>query len=262
MSSEMCQAGTSAWSSSSNCFPSPSTWPTTGPTPVAVSDLRETLALSQADGAFEQFAHTMDVRGTGDALAALGQDASVQQSKYHPATLGVFVWRLGAYPLDDIFAHPVSGLAHKGCFTFDAAGRSVPLFNRPQAVDGILDRAEALNLTIPLTRALLAFDLGTYVAQDSSEVTMQTPYATTVTPNEAPKAANSTYYGPDRSFSISYRTGQGTTFRTVRPEDLVVADLADWQVPPGEQTETTGGSKVVAVDPELGRMRFLGSQHA
>ena len=116
-------------------------------------DLRDTLALSQADGAFERFAHMLDVRGNGDAPAAFWPDANLQQSKYHPDTLGIFIWRLGAYPLDDVFARPISGSTHKGCYTFDASGRSVRLFNRPQAVDGILDRSEAPNMAIPLTKA-------------------------------------------------------------------------------------------------------------
>ncbi len=198
-------------------------------------DLRESLALSQAGGAFERFAHTLDVRGNEAELVLSDSDRGAQQSKYHPANLGIFVWRLRAYPLDDTFARPVAGSAHAGCFTFDAGGRSVRLFNRPQPVDSILDRAQAPNLTIPLTRALLASDLRA----------------------AADEAGNGAYYGPDRSFMISYRTGPGDPFQPVQPEGLLVADLSSWRLPPGQPSDASGGPKIVAVDPELGRMRFL-----
>ncbi len=201
-------------------------------------DLRASLALSSAGGAFERFAHTLDVRGSAAESGLAGSDREVQQAKYHPANLGIFIWRLRAYPLDDTFARPVTGSTHAGCFTFDAAGRSVRLFSRPQPVDGVLDRAQAPNLTIPLTRALLASDLRTTTDE----------------------AGNSTYYGPDHSFMITYRTGPGNPFQPVRPEELLVADLSNWRVPPGQPSDASGGPQIVAVDPELGRMKFLGPQ--
>jgi phage tail-like protein len=220
-------------------------------------DLRDSLAVAQAGGAFERFAHTVDVRGDG-APASSWPKNGVEQPKYHPATLGIFIWRLSAYPLDDTFARPVSGSAPEGCFTFDAAGRSVPLFNRPQAVDGILDRAETTSIAIPLTRALLALDLDSYAAQDNGAVAPAQPRGAQ-DPNELPQAANTTYYGPDRSFFISYRTNEFPDFQAVRPAQIVMADLTGWKVAQDKPANTAAGSMEVAVDPELGRMRFLGS---
>jgi hypothetical protein len=117
-------------------------------------------------------------------------------------------------------------------------------------VDGILDRAQAANIAMPLTRALLAFDLGSYAAQDNDAAPA---------PNELPQAANTTYFGPDRSFFISYRTNESPDFQAVRPEQVVVADLTDWKVARGKPANAAAGSIEIAVDPELGRMRFLGS---
>lgn len=215
-------------------------------------DLRDSPALAQAGGAFERFARSVDVRGDS-APASSWPNHGAEQPKYHPAMLGIFIWRLSAYPLDDTFARPASGAAPEGCFTFDVAGRSVPLFNRPQAVDGILDRAQVANIAMPLTRALLACDLDSYGAQDNEGA------AAAPAPNELPRAANTTYYGPDRSFFISYRTSELPDFQAVRPEQMVVADLADWMVAQGKPAHAAAGSPEVAVDPELGRMRFLGS---
>lgn len=223
------------------------------------ADLREALALAQASGAFERFAHTVDVRSAGGDPTSPGSDRSRSPAKYHPLNLGIFVWRLAAYPLDDVFARPMAGSARQGCFTFDPAGRSLPLFNRPQPVDAILDRAEAHNLAIPLTRDLLRSDLERHTAAKRGERDARPLPCPAGATNRSAAEENSTYYGPDRSFSISWRAGPGKPFQTAGPEDIVVADLTGWQQPPGTHHDATASSTVV-VDPQLGRMRFLGAQ--
>lgn len=225
------------------------------PSAGRTAEFRDALALSQVGGAFEHFAHTVDVRRPCSGPSSCNEHG-LQPAKYHPSNLSIFVWRLAAYPLDDVFARPVSGPARQGCFTFDPAGRSLPLFNRPQPVNAILDRVKPQNLAIPLTRELLRSDLASNVAAHIDTRSLPCP-AHALEGSAADE--NSTYYGPDRSFSISWCTAPGKPFQTVGPDNIVVADLSDWQPPPGMNEDATASSMVV-VDPQLGRMRFLGAQ--
>ncbi len=222
-------------------------------------DLRDGLGLAQAGGAFERLGHTMDVRGNGGETGLPNLAQGRQQAKHFPANLGVFIWRVRAYPLDDVFACPVSA-APAGCFTFDAAGRSLPLFNRLQPVEDILQRAAAPALAVPLTRALLAQDLRSTAAQAQRDRSLRPLPCPEEGLDQPPPAANSTFYGPDRSFAISYRPAGAAEFHVVQPGELVVADLANWRAPLAGPGDGTASAAVVAVDPELGRLRFVGPQ--
>ena len=232
---------------------------TPGPGAGRTVDLRQSLALSQIGSAFDAVAHTWEVRGSGADLMPLDLDAALLPPVYNPANLGVFVWKTRAYPLDNVFACPLPSSDRSGCFTFDVAGRSVPLVNLPIPVTAIGDRAEAQNLPLRLTRQLLAHDLQSHAAQEAFD---DNAGLSTCRPavNAAAQAGNTTFYGPDRSFAITYRLDPHEPFEPVTPDQVVVADLSRWEAPPIDRADTSSGAKVVAVDPELGRMVFLGPQ--
>jgi hypothetical protein len=79
------------------------------------ADLRNAYAAANANGAFDEFAHTADLR------------AGVQSfGWYNISHLGMFVWWLQSFPITA--ATPVSNGATPPCFTFDPSGRQIPLF--------------------------------------------------------------------------------------------------------------------------------------
>jgi len=86
------------------------------------ADLRNAYAAANTDGAFDEFAHTADLR------------AGVQSfGWYNISHLGMFIWWLQSFPIAG--ATPVSNVPivagqPSPCFTFDPSGRQIPLFAR------------------------------------------------------------------------------------------------------------------------------------
>jgi len=79
------------------------------------ADLRNVYGATKAQTAFDEFSHVADFR--------LGEDMA---GWYNIPHLGVFLWRLGSFALDQ--TTPVEDSACPGHFTFDPTGREIPLF--------------------------------------------------------------------------------------------------------------------------------------
>ncbi len=79
------------------------------------ADLRNNYAASNTNSAFDEYAHTADLR-TG--YQTLGH--------FNIRHLGVFLWWLQAFPI--LAATPVASASTPPCFTFDPTGREIPLF--------------------------------------------------------------------------------------------------------------------------------------
>jgi hypothetical protein len=79
------------------------------------ADLRSAYGAANTDTAFDEFAHTADLR------------RGVQSAGwYNISRLGVFVWWLQSFPI--LNASPVGNGKTPACFTFDPSGRETPLF--------------------------------------------------------------------------------------------------------------------------------------
>lgn len=88
---------------------------TSGTPAGGYADLCNNYAANNSAGAFDEFAHTADLR------------RGVQSAGWHNIShLGVFIWWLYAFPIKG--ATPVSNGAAPRCFTFDPSGRKIPLF--------------------------------------------------------------------------------------------------------------------------------------
>ena len=86
------------------------------------ADLRNAYAAANSAGAFDEYAHTADLRRGG------------QSSGWHNIShLGVFIWWLQSFAIQG--ATPVSNGASPPCFSFDPTGRRIPLF-APASRDG------------------------------------------------------------------------------------------------------------------------------
>lgn len=79
------------------------------------ADLRNAYAAANSANAFDEYAHTADLR------------RGAQSSGWHNIShLGVFIWWLQSFPAQAVT--PVSNGASPPCFTFDPTGRRIPLF--------------------------------------------------------------------------------------------------------------------------------------
>jgi hypothetical protein len=79
------------------------------------ADLRSAYGAANTDTAFDEFAHTADLR------------RGVQSAGwYNISHLGVFIWWLQSFPI--LAASPVGNGKTPACFTFDPSGRETSLF--------------------------------------------------------------------------------------------------------------------------------------
>ncbi|MEU6806060.1 phage tail protein [Streptomyces neyagawaensis] len=84
---------------------------------VRTPDLRDTGRLQLLGTPFDQVARTADVRHVDRG-----------RGRYNLGAVGLHLWRLSSHPYTDVDAHAVDAAA--GRWTFDPAGRDLPLFTR------------------------------------------------------------------------------------------------------------------------------------
>ena len=119
-------------------------------------NLRQWETLERLNSAFDAAAHTVDVRHIGSGL-----------SKYNILNIGVFLWRLTAYPLSASSAVPAEpGDTRR--FRFDPLGRDIPLFTAPATVKQITQSATPLNVPQAISRRVLDQYLNLYYGVDLS----------------------------------------------------------------------------------------------
>ncbi|MDI1292339.1 MAG: hypothetical protein PSV18_06300 [Methylobacter sp.] len=184
-------------------------------------DLRNSHALQHLGGAFDELAHSVDVRRI---------NSNYVPGRYNLAAVGLFVWRLQVYsvnkssPKSKTPACCIEEVAPH-CYTFSALGNDTPLYNRPVPETDDTSLAGELNMPVPIRRR--AFD-------DEN-------------------IAEPVYYGEDNSFAIWAPGWPNKNSRQPVPRELITStDLTDWryQSPKGK----------LAVDPILGRMVFPAKQ--
>lgn len=101
-------------------------------------DLRLTNRLELLDSPFDRIAHTGEVRRT-----------ATRQGRYNIPNVGLFLWRLQAYPLQRTTPRAVVEPAD-GRYMFNPLGLDTLIFNRPQAEPGINHIATERNVPVPI----------------------------------------------------------------------------------------------------------------
>ena len=149
-------------------------------------DLRNGDALDRLDGPFDELAHTVEVRRVVSHRT---------QGYYNLPSVGVYVWRLGAYSVTQTPAACLDESPH--CYTFSVVGNDTPLYNRPQPETEPTHIAEELNLPTPIGRRRF-------------------------------ETHKTDYYGEDKSLQIWV----GTPRIPVPAAQIIPADLSDWQYRP------------------------------
>ena len=176
------------------------------------AELRDGDALDDLGTAFDEVARTVDVRRINSKHA---------HGRFNIPEVGVFVWRLRAYPVTEAPAYCYEEKS-PNCFLFSALGNDTPLFVNPEA------SGADPKLPMPITRRAM-------LAHEADETTGAAP--------DVPA-----FYGPTQSIQVF----TGTPPLPVDVSRIVPADLTGWIYRP------TGNQ--VAVDPVLGRIMFPPNQ--
>lgn len=190
------------------------------------AELRDGVRLDRLDppgGAFADLARTIDVRRPVSHRT---------RGRFSVPDVGLFVWRLGAYPVTETPAHCIEREGPQ-CFTFSVLGNDAPLFVAPVAEPDPAHLAGPTNVPAPLRRREFEHRLAEHPLRAD---------------------ASPTYYGRGRSLSISVQDWPSRGRRgLIPPESVIPADLSDWhayRAPRG----------TVLVDPERGRLVFPSGQ--
>lgn len=179
--------------------------------------IRGAERLEYLGGAFEHTAngdpdltHTVEVRRIAS-----------RRGRYNIPNIGIFLWRLGEYPLTRSPAVPASKDPQR-LFFFNPLGCDLPLFNLETTEDQVTHLAEPLNVTDRIRRRVLKRDFKNYYGAGKS-ILLERP-------------------GPDTSIPPT----------EINASDIIVCDLTDWINLPTNQK--------VAIDPVLGRIAFADAQ--
>jgi hypothetical protein len=194
----------------------------------------------------EDVGHTTEVRriATGRGL-------------YNLPNIGLFVWRLQSYPLEQGAARavrPPNLPQARGCYTFNPLGLDAPLFNTPETETEITQLADEIHVPGKLRRETLGAELKE----------LRKALAEGMSPDL------SGYFGIDPVFKI-FIQDQAGIIQTIPPEHILITNLgptelandagqgtepsSDWQLPPGKRHfQDNDECFHVAIDPQLGRL--------
>lgn len=123
------------------------------PKNVRTPDLRKAQALELLDTPFDSIAHTADVR-----------HISSGRGKHNIPNIGVFLWRLQAYPLT---LSPAVAVDAQRYF-ISPLGCNAPLYTHPVTEDQITHLAEPINVPDPISRLRLRDHLTDYYGAELS----------------------------------------------------------------------------------------------
>jgi hypothetical protein len=122
------------------------------------ADMRNGHALDRVGGPFDECARTVDIRRIASSLT---------RGRYNIPSVGVFVWRLGVFPVTGMSAYCAED-AGANCFTFSALGNDTPLFTNPRLRGSAPYLKSRLDVPAAITRRELARDLTDYYGEDKS----------------------------------------------------------------------------------------------
>ncbi|KQP12267.1 hypothetical protein [Pseudorhodoferax sp. Leaf267] len=124
--------------------------------PTATASVRDAALaeLAQASaGAFDPFAHTLEVRR-----------AATRGGRFNIPHVGIYLWRLRAQPLGsgnpaDLAADFISARPQPGYWAMHPAGVDAPVFNRPRTLTAPTQAAREEHVPAPLRRLALHAEL-------------------------------------------------------------------------------------------------------
>lgn len=180
-------------------------------------DLREWQRLQWLDTPFDTIAHTAEVRRI-----------TTGAGRYNIPNIGLFLWRIRAFPLSRSPAVADSSLGGGLLLRFNPLGVDMPLYSTPETEEEISHLAEPANVPLPLDRRWL-------------------------------KAHLDRHYGTNRSLVLELAGANPTDPPQLIPDsEVCICDLSD-KVDGGGNVigwshQPAPGSGKIAIDPVLGRI--------
>ena len=210
---------------------------------AASPDLRRWEPLERLGGAFDTISHRPEVGRI-----------PVGEGRHNIRNVGIFLWRLGAYPLRLASAGPHPADPRR--FFFSALSTNAPLFNSPIPEADIASLAGPLNVPEPIGRRRFAENLADYypralcVYADGVPV----PLANIRGCNLADAGGGAWAHAPDDVVAIDPMLGR-ISFPPNQPPPRTV--LVDWHY--GFSADRGGGAYVRATSfaPDLAPLRLL-----
>lgn len=117
-------------------------------------DLRQWETLERLNTPFDTVAHTVEVRRI-----------TSEGGQYNIPNIGIFLWRLEAYPLE---WSPAVAPFNDRRFVFSPLGNDAPLFTDPVPEEYITHLAEPINVPQPISRRVLDEYLDSYYGEEKS----------------------------------------------------------------------------------------------
>jgi len=197
---------------------------------VGTVNLRNQDAVDRMGGPFDELAHTADIR-----------PSSSSRGWHNIDNLGLFLWRLQAYPMEKVPAKlAVSESGTPYGFHFSPLGIDRPLFTNPAPETSPTGLAEERHVPAPIRPLALTGDLEEYRRARRAQ---------------GQASPSSQYVGTSLSGEASFAIQKDGTI--VDPGRVVCMDLEDWPRPPKELSYDGETMPVeVAVDVRRGRMSF------
>jgi hypothetical protein len=178
-------------------------------------DLRDWERLHWRDTAFDTIAHTVDVRRISTGAA-----------RHNIPNIGLYLWRVRAFPLTRSPAVADPAIGGGLCFRFNPLGVDMALYNTPETEEEISHLAEPRNVPMPLARRWL-------------------------------KAHLDDDYGPGKSLWLEL---DGNPPQLIARNNIRICDLSDIKDSGGNVIawahQPAAGSGLVSIDPVLGRITF------
>ena len=117
------------------------------PSALETPDLRQWEALERLGSPFESTAHSLDVRSIAS-----------RRGRYNIPNIGIFLWRLQAYPLIKAPAFGVDAAR----YLFSPLGNNTPLYTHPITEGEFLQLSAPVDVPLPISRRILSQYLDSY----------------------------------------------------------------------------------------------------
>ncbi|MEJ2670922.1 MAG: hypothetical protein P8168_01730 [Deltaproteobacteria bacterium] len=124
------------------------------PDNLSLAGVRHWENLEYFNTPFDQVARTVEVRRIAS-----------RRGKYNIPNVGIFLWRLGSYPLNFV---PAFDGGDGRRYRFDALGKDTALYTSPETEDLITHLAGPRNVPIPINRRIMARDKDIYYGRGKS----------------------------------------------------------------------------------------------
>ncbi len=193
--------------------------------PPATAGLRDASLAELADGPFEGFSHTLEVR-----------NAATRDGRFNIPNVGIYLWRLRSYAVGsgepgDEAPDFASARRQGASWSIHPVGCDSPLFNVPRTETTITHLAEEQNVPGPLRRLALNAEL------DRLRHGVATPPAVFMTAD-------------DPVLTVFVRLAGEQTPVKVRREDIYLCDI------PADVLLASPVPRAIALDPARGRLAF------